>query len=59
MKTKTITVDKDGIICLYSFRDFIDTSKVEFYELKLNKDKTLTLKFYDKNKKLVKPNKEK
>lgn len=55
MADKTINVDKDGFIFLSSFREWLDTSQVEFYSYKLNKDKTITLKFYNKKKKLVKP----
>lgn len=40
---------------LSAFRDLVNTAKVEFYTLKINKDKTLTIKFYDKGKKLIKP----
>lgn len=54
---KTVTVEEGGFIPLEAFSDMIDTSKVEYYSLKANKDQTLTVKFYDKKKKLVKPNK--
>lgn len=55
IRVNTIHVDKDGILMLSAFRDWIDTSKVAFYSMKLNKNKTVSLKFYDKKKKLVKP----
>ena len=58
MVSKIITVDKDGIVLLSCFRDWLDISKVEFYNMKINKDKTITVKFYDKKKKLVKPYRE-
>lgn len=51
---KNIYVDKEGFIDLNLFKEFVDVSKVKFYTLKTNKDKTLHLKFYDKNKKLIK-----
>jgi hypothetical protein len=52
---KTIKVDEDGGIALSSFSNWIDTSKVEFYDIEHNKNKTITIKFYDKKKKLIKP----
>lgn len=54
--SKTVKVDDYGRIDLEVFRCFVDIDKVEFYQLKLNKDKSLILKLYDKKKKLVKPN---
>lgn len=53
--SKTIKVDKDGILDLYCFSDFIDITKVKFYTFKTNKDLSLIVKFYDKNRKLIKP----
>lgn len=50
----TVTVGKNGFIPLDTFAEFIDVTKVKFYDLKVNKDKTLTVKFYDKNKKKLK-----
>ena len=50
-----ITVQEDGFVDLEEFKNVIDTSKVVFYSIKLKKDNTLLLKFYDKKKKLVKP----
>lgn len=52
---KIIKVDRDGGVALNYFVDLLDVDRVKFYNVKLNKDKTLTVKFYDKNKKLVKP----
>ncbi len=52
---KTVHVDEQGGIPLESFSFFIDTTKVYKYQFKKNKDGTLTLKFYDKKGKLVKP----
>jgi hypothetical protein len=46
---------RDGYIDLYVLKDQINISKIAYYNLKVNKDKTLTIKFYDDNKKLVKP----
>jgi hypothetical protein len=53
--SKTIRVDKDGMVLLKDFEDFLDIDKVKFYSLKVNKDKTLTLKFFDSKKKTVRP----
>lgn len=54
---KTITVGKDGVILLKEFKEFIDIKKVKYYEFKKRRNsKILVLKFYDKNKKLLKPN---
>jgi hypothetical protein len=50
----TVTIGKNGFIPLDTFSEFIDVTKVKFYDLKVNKDKTLTVKFYDKNKKKLK-----
>jgi hypothetical protein len=50
-----ITVDKDGTIPLWHFADLIDTDKVVYYKFKARKDGTLTIKFYDRNKRLIKP----
>ena len=51
----TIVADKDGFVGIESFRDFIDVDKIVFYGLKLKKDRTIVLKFYDKSRKKVKP----
>lgn len=56
-KNLSIKVSKSGHVSLDTFKDFLDISKVIYYSLK-HKDGNLTLKFYDKNKKLVKPYKE-
>ena len=53
--SKIIKVDKNGIVLLDDFTDLLDIHKVKFYKLKINKDKTITLKFYDSKNKLVKP----
>jgi hypothetical protein len=52
---KVIKVDKNGMVLINNFEELLDVSKVAFYSLRANKDKTLTLKFYDNKKKLVKP----
>lgn len=49
-----ITVGKGGLVPLETFASFLDVSKIGYYSLKANKNKTLTLKFYDKKKKLIK-----
>lgn len=56
---KTVTVDEKGQIDIQVFKDFVDISKVEYYNFKLNDDKTLSLTLYDKDKKLIKPHKPK
>ena len=50
----TITVPKSGLIPLEALEKLIDISKVMYYDVK-EKNGIVTLKFYDKNKKLVKP----
>lgn len=54
-----IKVKEDGFINLSQFKKFIDISKIVYYHLNHNVDKTLTLKFYDKEQKLIKPYKDK
>ena len=49
-----VTVDKDGTIPLEAFAELVDISKVAFYKFKVLKDKTISLKFYYKKKKLIK-----
>lgn len=50
-----IKVKENGFVNLDEFKDLIDISKVVYYKLVAKKDKSLSLKFYDKDKKLVKP----
>jgi hypothetical protein len=50
-----ITVDKDGCVPLWYFADILNTDKVEYYKIKAEKNGTLIIKFYDKNKRLIKP----
>ena len=54
--SKIIKLDSKGRFPLTELEGLIDIAKIESYSLKLNKDKTLTLKFYDKKRKLVRPN---
>lgn len=54
-RSVTVTVGEDGFIPLETFKDFVDITKVKYYDFKINKDKTVTVLFYDKNKKKVKP----
>jgi hypothetical protein len=51
-----IKVHPGGILFLEDFKKFLDISKVVFYSMKDNKG-TVVLKFYDKNKKLIRPGK--
>lgn len=53
--SKTIRVDSDGTVLLSHFINMIDISKIKYYRFIPNKDGTLTIKFYDKSKRLVKP----
>lgn len=50
-----ITVEEGGFVNLSDFKDVVDISKVVYYDIKLKKDDTLLIKFYDKRKKLVRP----
>lgn len=52
---KKIVVSMGGFIRIEDFSDLVDTNRVVYYKLKVDKDKTLTIKFYDCQKKLVKP----
>lgn len=55
MATKIVQVGENGTLPLEEFAFFVDISKVYKYQFKQNKNGTLTLKFYDKKGKLVKP----
>lgn len=50
-----VKTDSQGKIHLYDFVNFLDVHSVKFYCVKPNKDGTISIKFYDKNRKLVKP----
>ena len=52
---KTIKTDENGLILLKDLEDMVDMAKVKYYRVVQNKDSTITLKLYDKKKKLVKP----
>lgn len=63
MKTVKVNTDKktgDQFLKLEDFKDFVDISKVVYYELEPlttvegQNTKGLSLKFYDKDKKLIK-----
>lgn len=54
-----IKLDNQGRLKLDEFKNFLDVTKVVYYKLETLKDKTLSLKFYDKNKRLIKPKKKK
>jgi hypothetical protein len=54
--SKIIKVDEYGRVPLENFSDLVDIDKVEYYSIKIKKDKSLSLKFYDKKKRVVKPN---
>lgn len=59
-KVKTVKIQKtengDGFIDLKEFSDFVDVSKVKYYELVNPTEKTLMIKFFDENKEEIKPN---
>lgn len=55
---KIIKTDKKGRFNLEDFRDVIDVDNIEYCSYTPNKNGTLIIKFYDKNKKIVKPYKE-
>lgn len=42
---------------LSDFSDYVDAGKVGSYEMVINEDKTITIKFYDKNGKNLLPKK--
>lgn len=50
-----ITLDINGCVPISAFNQIVDVQKVAHYSLKMNKNGTLTLKFYDSNGKLVRP----
>ena len=56
MSKTVIRLNEQGKFPLSSVSGFVDILKVKYYSIKNNKDGTLTLKLYDKNRKLVKPN---
>lgn len=51
-----ITVREGGFVYLSDFKDLLDVGKVVSYNIKPHKDGTISIKFYDKKGKLVKPN---
>ena len=50
----TIKIPKTGFVNLSNFEKLIDISKIMYYDL-TEDNGVLTLKFFDKRKKLVKP----
>ncbi len=50
-----VKCDRYGRIALSHFLELIDIRKIKKYSIRQNKDKTITIKFYDKQDKLVKP----
>lgn len=54
--TKTIKTDENGSFSLEDLIDLVDINKVKYYTVKHNKkENCITLKLYDKNKKLIRP----
>jgi len=54
-KPPNVKVDKNGKILLSAFSGWVDVKKVKSYTLTLNKGNTIVLKFYDKDRKIVRP----
>lgn len=54
--SKTIKLDSKGRFPLKDLEGLVDIDRVEFYTVKYNKNNTITLKLYDKKRKLIKPN---
>jgi hypothetical protein len=50
-----MTVRNDGFLFIEDFSNFIDIERVVYYSIKANKNKTLKIRFYDKDEKLIKP----
>lgn len=48
-------VDKNGFVFIEDFKDLLNVEIVQYYTIKTRKDKTVVVKFYDKNRKLVRP----
>lgn len=56
MKTISVKKDKktnDFYLDLNDFKDFLDVSKIKYYEMKSLKE-GFSIKFFDKNKKQIK-----
>lgn len=53
--TKKISVDKNGFVFIEDFKDLLNVEIVQYYTIKARKDETIVVKFYDKNRKLVRP----
>ena len=51
---KIITVDKNGMLLLKEFNEFLDITQVEFYKFKVESNGEILLTFYDKNEEKVK-----
>ena len=54
IKVKQDKKSKEHYLDIKDFKDLVDISKIVFYKFTIRKDKSLSLKFYDKNNKLVK-----
>ena len=57
--SKIIDVGSDGLVSLGEFSEFLDIGNIEFYSIKVKKDKSLVIKFYDKKGKVIKPHESK
>jgi hypothetical protein len=47
-RVKRCATSDDFYLELTEFSEYLDTEKVDSYEIKVNSDKTITIKFYDK-----------
>ncbi len=52
---KMIKVLRGGFVPLKEFSDVVDIDKITTYSLKVNKDNSITLKFFDLQDKSVRP----
>lgn len=43
-------------LLMEDFRDIINIKQVKYYQVKTKDDNSFTVQFYDKNKKLMRPN---
>jgi hypothetical protein len=54
IKVKLNSKTGEHYIDLKDLSDLVDVKKVKFYEMKIKKDKSVRLKLFDSNKKLIK-----
>jgi predicted RNA-binding protein with RPS1 domain len=54
IRKKIVHLDEHGRLNLDDIRDLVDLKDAVYYRVKANKDKTITIKFYNKKRKLIK-----